>query len=201
MKTKCLMPRHLFIILAVALGASAAWAIDAAQVPEAKRTPLGLYLTARETADMKNQLGDKALFVDVRSRAEATFLGMPSTADALIPAQDFSGETTVYDERAQTFALEANLDFVSQFDALLKAKGLGTNDTIIVMCRSGGRSATAVALLAKYGYTKVYTMVDGYEGDPVRQGPQAGQRVLNGWRVEGLPWSYRLPRDKVLLKP
>ena len=79
-----------------------------------------------------------------------------------------------------------------------KAKGIGKNSPIIVMCRSGNRSATAVTLLAKYGYTQVYSVVDGYEGDKAKTGPQAGQRVVNGWRNAGLPWSYKLDKAKVI---
>ena len=182
----------------IALAAPAAHAFDAAQVPEAKRTALGLYLDAKEAAQMKTEQGAKALFIDVRSRAEATFLGMPTQVDALMPYQEFGGEMAIWDDRENAFALESSLDFIPQVEALIKAKGIGKNSPIIVMCRSGNRSATAVTLLAKYGYTQVYSVVDGYEGDKAKTGPQAGQRVVNGWRNAGLPWSYKLDKAKVI---
>ena len=182
----------------IALAAPAAHAFDAAQVPEAKRTALGLYLDAKEAAHMKTEQGAKALFIDVRSRAEATFLGMPTQVDALMPYQEFGGELAIWDERENAFGLESSLDFIPQVEALIKAKGIGKNSPIIVMCRSGNRSATAVTLLAKYGYTQVYSVVDGYEGDKAKTGPQAGQRVVNGWRNAGLPWSYNLDKPKVI---
>lgn len=186
--------------LATALVALAAPALafDAAQVPEAKRTSLGLYLDAKEAAQLKAEQGAKALFIDVRSRAEATFLGMSTQVDALMPYQEFGGEMAIWDDRENAFGLEANLDFIPQIEALFKAKGIGKNSPIIVMCRSGNRSATAVTLLAKYGYTQVYSVVDGYEGDKAKTGPQVGQRVVNGWRNSGLPWSYKLDKAKVI---
>lgn len=191
--------RHATLAAALtALAAPTALAFDAAQVPEAKRTSLGLYLDAKEAAQMKADQGDKAVFIDVRSRAEATFLGMSTQVDALMPYQEFGGEMAIWDERDNAFGLEANLDFIPQIEALFKAKGIGKDSPIIVMCRSGNRSATAVTLLAKYGYTQVYSVVDGYEGDKARTGPQAGQRVVNGWRNTGLPWSYKLDKAKVI---
>ena len=37
----------------------------------------------------------------------------------------------------------------------------GPDDTLLVMCRSGGRSALAVNLLAQAGFTKAHNVVDG----------------------------------------
>ena len=186
------------LLLATALlSPMMASALEAEKVPENKRTALGLYLTAREAAELKAAQGPAVLFVDVRSKAEATFLGMARDVDALIPYQDFSGETAPWDAKAGTYALESNLDFLPILEKALQARQLGKDSPIILMCRSGARSATAVTLLARYGFSKVYSVVDGYEGDVAKDGPRAGQRVLNGWRNEGLPWSYKLSAGKV----
>ena len=40
-------------------------------------------------------------------------------------------------------------------------------DTLLMICRSGGRSALAVNALAKAGFTNVYNVIDGTEGDKV----------------------------------
>jgi len=45
----------------------------------------------------------------------------------------------------------------------------------------------------------VYTVVDGFEGDVAKEGPNAGKRVVNGWKNAGLPWSYRLEKEKFTL--
>ena len=44
---------------------------------------------------------------------------------------------------------------------------------------------------------KVYTTIDGFEGDPVADGPHKGERLLNGWRNAGLPWTAKLDRAKM----
>ena len=63
------------------------------------------------------------------------------------------------------------------------------------MCRSGDRSARAInMLLTDRGYTKVYSVVDGYEGDLSK----AGRRDVNGWKNAGLPWTYELDKAKVM---
>ncbi len=193
------MNRLTHTLLGVALLTSSwlANAVETDQVPESKRTALGLYLTAREAAELKATQGQALLFVDVRSKAEATFLGMARDVDALIPYQDFNGETASWDAKASSYALEPNLDFLPMIEKALRTRQLSKHSPIVLMCRSGARSATAVTLLARYGYSQVYTVVDGYEGDVAKSGPQAGQRTINGWRVEGLPWSYKLNADKL----
>ena len=45
------------------------------------------------------------------------------------------------------------------------APGVLTECTIMAMCRSGGRSAIAVNLLAQAGFKHDYNIVDGMEGD------------------------------------
>ena len=188
--------RHLLIVFMLASPVLAS-AIEAEKVPENKRTALGLYLTAREASELKAAQSQAILFVDVRSRAEATFLGMARDVDVLIPYQDFNGETAPWDAKAGTYGLEANLDFLPMLEKAMQARKLGKDSPIVLMCRSGARSATAATLVARYGYSKVYSVVDGYEGDVAKDGPRAGQRAINGWRIEGLPWSYKLSADKV----
>jgi len=58
-----------------------------------------------------------------------------------------------------------NSDFMEAVTAKLKP-----SDTIYVMRRSGGRSAKSVEMLAEAGYTKVYNIVDGFEGDKITSG-------------------------------
>jgi hypothetical protein len=41
--------------------------------------------------------------------------------------------------------------------------------------------------------------VDGYEGDKAKSGPNKGQRVVNGWKNNGLPWSYKLLATKMYI--
>lgn len=65
------------------------------------------------------------------------------------------------------------------------------------MCRSGSRSAKAANLLDQMGYKNVYTILDGFEGDKAKSGPNKGHRVVNGWKNSPLPWSYKLAKGKM----
>ena len=61
-------------------------------------------------------------------------------------------------------------------------------------CRSGGRSALAVNALAKAGFTNVYNIIDGFEGDKVAEEGSLylGKRMKNGWKNSGLAVDVRL---------
>jgi rhodanese-related sulfurtransferase len=102
-----------------------------------------------------------------------------------------------WDNAKSTFKLEPNPGFITEVRRRLEAKGLGPDDTVVLMCRSGDRSAAASNLLAEAGFKSVYSVVDGYEGDLAPEGPKAGQRAVNGWKNAGLPWSYKLDRTKM----
>ncbi|WP_255989490.1 rhodanese-like domain-containing protein [Chitinolyticbacter albus] len=58
-------------------------------------------------------------------------------------------------------------------------------DTILLLCRSGKRSAAAAEAASRAGYTNVFNVLDGFEGD-LDAGQQRG--ASNGWRHAGLPW-------------
>ena len=182
-----------FMIL-FTLATTTAGAIDASSVPEIKRTQLGLYLTSAEAHAAATK--EKLLFLDVRTRAEVNFLGIPTVADANIPYMEMDNMYS-WDEKKGVFKLEPNSGFMTQVQQRLKQKGLDTDAKIIVMCRSGDRSAKAADLLAKSGYKNVYSVVDGYEGDVAKEGDRKGQRAVNGWRNANLPWTYSLTKEKM----
>jgi rhodanese-related sulfurtransferase len=87
-------------------------------------------------------------------------------------------------------------DFVSRCSEVAKPE-----DTLLLMCRSGGRSAIAANMLAKAGFQHVYNIVDGMEGDTVEDPDSvfAGQRLKNGWKNSGCPWTYKLTPDRMVL--
>ena len=189
---------RIFTALATCLLAITAFAaVDSKSLSPKKQTKLGLYMTAEEAyGTATNKTGDVA-FIDIRSRAEVNFLGMPTIADANIPYMDL-GEFAKFDDKKGHYKLEVNSQFAERVANLLKSKGLDKNATVILLCRSGSRSAKAANLLADLGYTKVYSVIDGYEGDKAKDGPFAGQRVVNGWRNSKLPWTYKLDKSKLL---
>lgn len=188
----------LCLALSASLLAAPALAVDAAQVPQGKQSKSGLHLDAREAHQMKQQLGDKALFLDIRTRGEVSYTGMATTVDAHVPFLEHPANAP-WDEKAGRFKLEFNNDFEAEVARRMAARGLGKNDTVILICRSGDRTSKAAGLLAEQGYAKVYTVIDGFEGDVAKEGPDAGKRVLNGWKNAGLPWTYKLDKDKLYL--
>jgi rhodanese-related sulfurtransferase len=182
-------------LLAVISAAAQAQTFETDKLPAPKRSRLGLYLSAPQAYELKQREGDKLLFVDVRTRAEVMYLGTPTVTDAVVPAVSPVGGFAVWDEAKETFKTELNEDFVTELEKRLAQKRLTKTDPIVLMCRSGDRSARAInMLLTDRGYTKVYSVVDGYEGDL----SSAGRRDVNGWKNAGLPWTYELDKAKVM---
>lgn len=187
-----------FVTTVVALAvlgvfSSSAFAEDWSKLNKKKQTTLGLYMTSQQANEhmMKNM--EQSLFLDVRTPAELNYLGVTSVMDANVPTDMMDG--SAWDDKKSRYKRKHNDNFVADVDARLKAKGLKKTDTVILMCRSGKRSAKAVNELAKNGYTKVYSVVDGYEGDKVKEGENKGKRMKNGWKNSGLPWTYSMDRD------
>jgi len=173
---------------------SSVFAVDEKEVPEYKQTRAKLYITSREAFDEIQAEENKILFLDVRTRAEVEVVGMPTVADANIPYM-FMSEPMTWDDDWGSFKMTRNLNFLDAVKQRLEEKGLTQNDKVFLMCRSGGRSASAADLLGEAGFTNVYSVVDGYEGDKAKN----GKRTLNGWKNSDLPWSYKLDKKKMYL--
>lgn len=167
-----------------------------AGVDTQKRTLRGLYLTATDAYEMVTENPSRILFIDVRTHGELQFIGMPTAVDAHVP---FLVEATPlqWDDASSSFKLVANSGFVGAVDERLAQKRLARTDVVIVICQAGVRAARAADALTRAGYTAVYTVIDGFEGDPVAEGPTKGLRLVNGWRNAGLPWTTRLDRSKM----
>ncbi len=173
---------------------SSVFAVDEKEVPEYKQTRAKLYITSREAFDEIQAEENKILFLDVRTRAEVEVVGMPTVADANVPYM-FMSEPMTWNDDWGSFKMTRNLNFLDAVKQRLEEKGLTQNDKVFLMCRSGGRSASAADLLSEAGFTNVYSVVDGYEGDKAK----SGKRTLNGWKNSDLPWSYKLDKKKMYL--
>ncbi len=166
----------------------------AADVPKEKQTKLAKYLTAKEAYEVVKAERARTLFVDVRTRAELQFVGMTHEIDGQVAYVEMN-EFGEWDAANNRFKLDANPVFSQGVDKLLAAKGLTKADRVVVMCRSGDRSARAINLLADAGYTNVWNQIEGFEGDMSKD----GRRDVNGWKNTGLPWTYKLDKAKVSL--
>lgn len=161
--------------------------VDPATLKDRKKTPLGLYLTPAEAHTALLNDPD-ILFVDVRDPIEISFVGHPENLDKIIP---LGVMTHSVDPNSGQYRMANNPNIVAEFDALLGARGKNRDAPVFVTCRSGARSAVAARMLIQAGYTNVWNLIEGFEGDKDAN----GGRTLNGWRNAGLPWGYHLGPD------
>ena len=154
-------------------------------LPAQKQTVLGLYVTAKEAYEMWLADKNKIHILDVRTPEEYIFVGHAPMAHN-IPFQVFNYKEAV---RNQGPLMSANPNFIAEVGRKFK-----TSDTIMVICRSGNRSAAAVNAMASAGYKTAYSVTDGFEGDRVKDpsSPFYGKRFKNGWRNSDIPWTDRL---------
>ena len=168
-------------------------AADWSKLSEKKQNKLGLYMTTEQAYKHTMDNMDKTLFLDIRTPSELNYLGAATVMDAHVPFVFM--DTTGWNDKKHRYLRADNKNFVADVEARLKQKGLTKGDTVILMCRSGKRSATAVNMLADAGFTSAYSVVDGYEGDKAKEGENKGKRTVNGWKNSGLPWTYSLDKD------
>jgi rhodanese-related sulfurtransferase len=149
-----------------------------------------LYLTAAQ-AHQKWKADPTVKILDVRTPEEYLFVGYPPMAWRIPVAR----QTYEWDAEKRQYPMQLLPDFVARVKTVAQP-----DDTILVMCRSGGRSAIAVNLLAQAGYTRVYNILDGMEGDTVDDTESVfyGQRVKNGWKNSRAPWTYKPSPERVV---
>ena len=163
-----------------------------ASVPKEKQTTLGLYLTAKEAYAQWRAAPQQVKILDVRTPEELLFVGHPEMAWK-IPVAVQSYE---WDAKKKQFPLNPLPDFASRVSQVAKP-----NDTLMLMCRSGGRSAIAVNFLAKAGFKNVYNIIDGMEGDANGDSDSVAQAqpLKDGWKNSGCPWTKKLTPERMVL--
>jgi rhodanese-related sulfurtransferase len=163
-----------------------------ADIPEPKQTSLGLYVTAKEAYEKWLAAPEKVKILDVRTPEEFIFVGHPTMAWKIPVA----AQTWGWDAGKKQFPMKPLPDFASRVKKIAKP-----GDTLLVMCRSGGRSAIAVNVLARAGFKNVWNIVDGFEGDRVDDTESVfqGMPMRNGWKNSGCPWTYDLTPDRMAL--
>jgi len=148
---------------------------------------LGLYVTAREAYVKWQAAPDEVKILDVRTPEEFLFVGHPTMAWKIpVAAQSYE-----WDAEKKQFPMRPLPDFSARVREVAEP-----DDTLMVMCRSGGRSAIAVNMLAKAGYRNVYNIVDGMEGDG---NADSETTPMGGWKNSGCPWTKKLTPERMLL--
>lgn len=143
--------------------------LEAAQADaQARGLPYAGGLSPRSAWDLV-QSGE-AVLVDVRSSEERAFVGR-------VPAG-------LHVAWATGTALTRNPRFVRELEAKLAPHG-GKDAVALLLCRSGKRSAQAAEAAAKAGFSHVFNIFEGFEGE-IDAHQQRGHG--DGWRFHGLPW-------------
>lgn len=115
-----------------------------------------------------------AVLIDVRSSMEYLFVGHPkgSVHVAWIDEPDWKVQP----------------NFVAHVRQVMLG-GLSCRaencTPIVLICRSGKRSQEAGETLVKDGFSEVYNVLEGFEGE---LDGQHHRSTLEGWRFHGLPW-------------
>jgi rhodanese-related sulfurtransferase len=161
-------------------------------LPKEKETVLGLYVTAKEAYEKWKADPEKVKILDVRTPEEYLFVGHPTMAWK-IPVAVQSYE---WDAGKKQFPMKPLFDFAARVTQVAKP-----DDTLMAMCRSGGRSAIAVNFLAKAGFKHVYNIIDGMEGDANADSESVAQAqpLKDGWKNSGCPWTKKLTPERMVL--
>ncbi|MCP3951293.1 MAG: hypothetical protein GY697_03625 [Desulfobacterales bacterium] len=155
---------------------------------------LGGNVTPADAYKMVQKDQGHTFLVDCRTRAEYQYVGHPEGAYN-IPLRFL---TTKVGKKGYVEADNANFgkDLAAQFNP--------QTDTLIILCRSGNRSCKACneAIKAGFAEDKVFNLMGGFEGGKNKNKASAfyGQRWSGGWRLEGLPWTYKMDK-KLIYQP
>ena len=106
------------------------------------------------------------VIVDVRTNEERKFVGYV--------------EDTIHIPWATGTALNRNPRFAKELESKV-----GKDKTILLLCRSGKRSAAAANVAFNAGFENIYNIEQGFEGDLDEDNHRGS---FNGWRFHHLPW-------------
>jgi len=152
------------------------------RVPASDRTSLGLYVDALSAYRLKSDMAQKIVLVDVRSQLEVVLAGRATAVDVHVP---FIEHTLYRTANGRGWTMAENSGFIDELVHQLQRHNADIDAAILVMCRSGERSARVVNALAEAGYLLAVNVIDGFEGELGSD----GKRSVNGWKNAGLPWT------------
>jgi rhodanese-related sulfurtransferase len=119
----------------------------------------------------------EATLIDVRTKAEWSYVGVPVLASI--------GKATVFVEW-DDFATGALVpDFIGRLKAELARHGVREDAALYFICRSGNRSRQAAVAATAAGYSQSFNVAHGFEG---RLDGERHRATPDSWKGEGLPW-------------
>jgi rhodanese-related sulfurtransferase len=119
----------------------------------------------------------KAQIVDVRTKAEWSFVGVPDVTGI--------GKEVILAEWQHYPEMEVVPDFVANLERELEGRGVGRDDAVLYLCRSGVRSLAAAQAMVQAGWSNAYNISGGFEGPPDKERHRGR---VDGWKAAGLPW-------------
>jgi rhodanese-related sulfurtransferase len=108
----------------------------------------------------------RAVLVDVRTGEERKFVGY-------VPG-------SLHVAWATGTSLTRNPRFLRELEAKVEKDAV-----VLLLCRSGKRSALAAEAATRIGFTSAFNVTEGFEGELDEQHRRG---ALGGWRVRGLQW-------------
>lgn len=117
------------------------------------------------------------LLVDVRTRAEWTYVGVPVLEDS-------EGEGARHEVAFVEWSTFPDGRVNEHFVDEVRAAGLLPGQPVYLLCRSGVRSKAAADALTAAGLGPAFNVLEGFEGPHDEQ----GHRTVSGWKHAGLPW-------------
>lgn len=151
-------------------------------------------VTPKEAYKMLQKDTKNTFLVDVRTRIEYQDIGHPVGAYN-IPWKFY---TTKVGKKG--YGKTRNANFCNDLKAQFNPK----TDTLLMLCRSAKRTIASTTAAVDCGFKpdKVFNVLGGFEGDKVKDktSPFYGQRMMGSWRLEGLPWTYKMDR-KLMYQP
>lgn len=153
-------------------------------------------VTAQDVFNRVQQNDAKLLFVDVRDPVEIMFVGFTDAVHVNVPYLLVDRDN--WDDQRGTYKVTQNPNFLADVRAELEKRGLDENTEIITMCRSGSeRGKPSADFLRANGFPNARYVIEGFQGSAIKEGPQSGFRLQNGWQNSGLPWSPKMNAEKM----
>jgi rhodanese-related sulfurtransferase len=119
-----------------------------------------------------------AVLVDVRTKAEWTYVGAPDLSGI--------GKETIFVEWQEFPTMKVAADFAPHLQEILRARGVPVAAPLLFLCRSGVRSRAAAIAMTEAGRERCYNIAQGFEG-PLDNKQKRG--AVDGWKADGLPWA------------
>ncbi len=127
------------------------------------------------------QNNQNSILIDVRTNFEWETVGIVDYLSFCNPALFISWQN--YPD------MQIDPDFLVKLESSLNEKlssikNYKNSADLIFLCRTGIRSNAAAELCLKNGYSNLFNIINGFEGDSNQQGQRS---LINGWKAQNLP--------------